>query len=106
MKLSLLLLVPSLLVAPVAAERSKAEWVGDLKKVTSDYRKILTGVKNTSRGPWIHFYSTMQPLDESRKHLNSAVNWQRIALTPHPSRGNIAEGVVSLALPKCVAPGD
>ncbi|KAJ5596569.1 hypothetical protein N7450_003027 [Penicillium hetheringtonii] len=35
----------------------------------------------------------MQPLDESRKHLDSAVNWQRIALTPHPSRGNIAEGV-------------
>ena len=102
MKLSLLLAAPSLLVVPVIAERSKSDWVGDLEKVTQDYRKVLTGVKNTSHGPHVHFFSSMHPLEQSRVDLNRAENWQRVALTPHPSRGNIAEEIVCLkSFPMC-----
>lgn len=96
MKLSSLLLVPSLLVAPVIAGRSTAEWVGDVKSITDEYQKTQAAVKNTKSGGGNHgeFFFLSNSLRRSDVKVSAAVSQQQKA-----SADNGAEGEVSLTFP-------
>ena len=108
MKLSSLLLVPSLLLAPVITARSAGEWVGDLMRITEQYRAVQTGVKAAaSRG--LHnddgygghgeAFFLANALRKSGLELNAAVSKQQKASGSQLVPASGAESEVSLTFP-------
>ncbi|KAJ5912386.1 hypothetical protein N7504_001269 [Penicillium tannophilum] len=93
MKLSSLLLVPSLLVAPVIAARSTGEWAGDVKSITDEYQKTQTAVKKTKGYGGNHgeFFFLATSLRRSDAKVSAAVSQQQKASEPQLLPDNGAE---------------
>lgn len=109
MKLSSLFLVPSLLLVPVIAARSRSEWVGDVKSITDGYQKIQNNVKKvTDAGRSLHgeHFFLATALRKSGEAVSAAVNQQQEASESQLLPKNGAESEVSLTSPCIFIPDD
>ncbi|GFF62313.1 hypothetical protein IFM51744_10939 [Aspergillus udagawae] len=92
MKLTLLLAsLP--LIAPALGDRTKEAWVEDLRKVTQDYEKLVSDSQQKGITPNRIYYAVTFSLDQSRRDLQRAANFQLTAANPNPAHGYQVVGI-------------